>query len=59
LPTSATFSHGTRIAKIDLATCETLMHRSLPDRYFGEGIVIIGSKLFQLTWTSKVGPHAF
>lgn len=47
--------HGTRIAKIDLETGKTLMYRELPDRYFGEGIVIIGERLYQLTWTSKVG----
>ena len=51
----ASFSHGTRIAKIDLATCTTTAFRSLPNRYFGEGITVVGDRLYQLTWTSNVG----
>jgi glutamine cyclotransferase len=28
---------------------------ALPDQFFGEGITILGNKLFQLTWRSHVG----
>ena len=44
----ATFSHGTRIAKIDLESGKTVMHRSLPERYFGEGIVILGDRYLRV-----------
>ena len=34
---------------MDLETGQTLMHRKLPsDKYFGEGIVILGQRLFQV-----------
>jgi len=47
--------HGARIAKIDLETGKTLMYCELPVRFFGEGIVIIGDRLYQLTWKSREG----
>jgi glutamine cyclotransferase len=31
------------------------MYRELPNRYFCEGIVIIGDRLYQLTWKSREG----
>ncbi|EKX36245.1 hypothetical protein GUITHDRAFT_145929 [Guillardia theta CCMP2712] len=49
------FSHGTRIFKMDLETGKVLQYRSLPTRHFGEGITVLGNKLYQLTWRSNVG----
>ena len=35
--------------QVDLETGKTLLHRQLPsDKYFGEGIVILGQRLFQV-----------
>mmetsp|Transcript_30770 Transcript_30770/g.77533 ORF Transcript_30770/g.77533 Transcript_30770/m.77533 type:complete len:400 (-) Transcript_30770:95-1294(-) len=49
------FSHGTRLTRYDLETGEVEMGRQLPSKFFGEGIVGLGDKIFQLTWRTKVG----
>ena len=49
------FSCGTRLTKYDVATGDIEMGRMLPDNFFGEGICGLGDKLYQLTWTTKVG----
>jgi glutaminyl-peptide cyclotransferase len=43
------------IRKVKLETGEVLERRDLADSYFGEGITLWGSELFQLTWQSGIG----
>lgn len=43
------------IRKIELETGRVLQARYIPNDYFGEGITIIGDKLYQLTWRSRKG----
>ena len=40
---------------LDLETGELLQRKNLDSRYFGEGITIMGNKIYQLTWQSHVG----
>ena len=40
---------------LDLETGELLQRKNLERRYFGEGITIMGDKIYQLTWVSNVG----
>jgi len=40
---------------LDLETGELLQRKNLERRYFGEGITILGDKIYQLTWVSNVG----
>jgi glutaminyl-peptide cyclotransferase len=42
------------IRKVKLETGEVLQHREVPSEYFGEGLTIWRSELFQLTWQSGV-----
>jgi glutamine cyclotransferase len=42
------------IRKVKLETGEVLQHREISDAYFGEGITVFGSELFELTWQSGV-----
>ena len=42
------------IRKVKLETGEVLQRGTSPDQYFGEGITIWKSELFQLTWQSGV-----
>ena len=43
-----------RVSRIDLETGELLQNMPLPSRYFGEGIEMIGDRIFQLTWRSHM-----
>lgn len=43
------------LRKVDLATGEVLTGVRLPDAYFGEGIAVVGKRLFQLTWQEHTG----
>jgi glutaminyl-peptide cyclotransferase len=43
------------IRKVRLETGEVLQQRGLSAQYFGEGITVRGTELFQLTWQSGVG----
>jgi glutaminyl-peptide cyclotransferase len=43
------------IRKTALKTGKVLQIKELDKKYFGEGITIMDSKLFQLTWQSKIG----
>ena len=43
------------LRKVELETGKVLQLYNLPDRYFGEGIVIWQDKIIQLTWQSRVG----
>lgn len=40
---------------VDLETGEVQRRQNLPQRYFGEGITVLGDKVYQLTWQSHVG----
>lgn len=42
------------LSRIELETGKTLDEVSLSSRYFGEGIEVVGDRLFQLTWQSHV-----
>jgi glutaminyl-peptide cyclotransferase len=43
------------IAEVNPASGEHDKKVTLDDRYFGEGITILNNKIYQLTWTSRVG----
>lgn len=43
------------IRKVKLETGEVLQRRDIPNQYFGEGIAVWKSELFQLTWQSGTG----
>jgi glutamine cyclotransferase len=43
------------IRKVKLETGEVLQKRDLAKEHFGEGIVVLKSELFQLTWQSRLG----
>jgi glutamine cyclotransferase len=43
------------IRKVRLETGEVLQIRPLDQKYFGEGIAIVGNELIQLTWQTEVG----
>ena len=40
------------LSRINLESGEVLQRKSMPSRYFGEGIEIVGDRIFQLTWRS-------
>jgi len=42
------------VRKTDLATGEILQITPLAEEYFGEGLALVGSELFQLTWQSEL-----
>ena len=42
------------IRKVKIDTGEVLQKRDVPAQYFGEGITVRGSELFELTWQSGV-----
>jgi glutamine cyclotransferase len=39
------------IRKVEIETGKVLQKHDIPREYFGEGIAVLGDKLFQLTWT--------
>ena len=41
------------LRRLDIETGKVLQQKDLPSRYFGEGIEIVGSKIYQLTWRSN------
>jgi glutamine cyclotransferase len=43
------------LRQVDLETGEVLRQYDLPPQYFGEGIAVLGQRIFQLTWRSHVG----
>jgi glutamine cyclotransferase len=42
------------IREVELRTGQVLRKRDLDKKYFGEGIVLLGDNLYQITWTSGV-----
>lgn len=43
------------IRKVELNSGKVLQRYDLPEKYFGEGLTIVGDKLIQLTWREGVG----
>lgn len=43
------------LRRVELETGRILQAHSLDQRYFGEGIAIVGDRIVQLTWESQVG----
>jgi glutamine cyclotransferase len=43
------------LRKVDTKTGVVLKKHSLPSLFFGEGITLLGTKIIQLTWKSKMG----
>jgi glutamine cyclotransferase len=43
------------LRKVDLESGRVLQERDLPSEYFGEGITVLGDKIYQLTWQSHKG----
>lgn len=46
----STGSNNSRMLKVDIETGKIKKERAIPKEYFGEGSVILGDKLYQLTW---------
>lgn len=42
------------IREVELTTGRVLRQRDVPEPYFGEGLVLVGHSLFEITWTSGV-----
>jgi glutaminyl-peptide cyclotransferase len=42
------------VREVELATGRVLRQYDLPSPYFGEGLALVGQRLFQLTWTNQV-----
>lgn len=46
---------GTSVLRtVDLTTGASGKYRRLPERYFGEGVTVLGDEVFQLTWEAGV-----
>ena len=43
------------LRRVDLTTGEVEQQIALPDQYFGEGITIVGDRIYQLTWQENIG----
>lgn len=43
------------IRKVDIETGKVLQKKSIPFKYFGEGMTIFNNKLYYFTWQDKVG----
>ncbi|MBN1237014.1 MAG: glutaminyl-peptide cyclotransferase [Gammaproteobacteria bacterium] len=43
------------LREVDVATGEVERQVTLPGRYFGEGIAVLGDRLYQLTWQKQTG----
>lgn len=44
-----------RLRKVDVETGAVRQEVKLPDQYFGEGIALLGDRIYQLTWQSHLG----
>jgi glutaminyl-peptide cyclotransferase len=43
------------LRRVDLETGEVMQTIALPDKFFGEGVAILGDTIVQLTWQSGIG----
>lgn len=51
-----TGNHGqSKVRKVTLDTGQVLKERDIEAVHFGEGITVLGNKLFQLTWQTQTG----
>lgn len=46
---------GSSLRKVDLTTGKVLMQHNLDASLFGEGITILGDRIYEVTWQNKVG----
>jgi glutaminyl-peptide cyclotransferase len=46
---------GSSLRKVEVETGKVLQQLNLPSNLFGEGITLYNDRIFQVTWTSKVG----
>jgi glutamine cyclotransferase len=46
---------GSSLRKVDLATGKVLMQHNLDASLFGEGIALLGDRIYEVTWQNKVG----
>lgn len=44
-----------QLRRVELSSGKVLQKIDLEDQYFGEGITVLGDKIFQLTWQNKKG----
>ncbi|MCX7634609.1 MAG: glutaminyl-peptide cyclotransferase, partial [Syntrophales bacterium] len=48
--------HGrSSLRRVELTTGRVLKRHDLEQRYFGEGITVLGERIIQLTWRSRIG----
>ncbi len=43
------------LRRVDLTTGRVLQRVNLPQRYFGEGMTVLGGRIYQLTWQNQTG----
>ncbi|XBI76474.1 hypothetical protein VPH35_069707 [Triticum aestivum] len=43
------------VRKVDLQTGKVLVRHQMDEKMFGEGLTLLGDRLFQLTWLTNVG----
>ena len=43
------------LRKVELKTGSVIKQQKIENQLFGEGVALMGDRIFQLTWTSKVG----
>jgi glutamine cyclotransferase len=43
------------VKKIELKTGKVIKSRDMQDKFFGEGLTVVGNKIYQITWRSKTG----
>lgn len=43
------------LRRVDLDTGQVLQSLRLPDQLFGEGVTVLGDKIYQLTWQENIG----
>ncbi|HYM00861.1 MAG TPA: glutaminyl-peptide cyclotransferase, partial [Blastocatellia bacterium] len=43
------------LRKVDLKTGQVLKKVDVPTQYFAEGLTILGNKIYQLTWQTRIG----
>jgi hypothetical protein len=46
---------GVQVSRGAPETAQVLRYRQLPPRFFGEGVTVLGDRIYQLTWTSRLG----
>lgn len=52
---TGSFTEPSSVREVDLQSGTILQRVDLPGEYFGEGLTVVGDRLFQLTWKSQKG----